>query len=94
MTAHGSTLPLKPFHRRSKPCVHTGCAHHRQSLGMESGEAACAQRLTTSNGSNLFQEVDIAVCPPMPCSAFQHDHAPQRSRQLEIDGRARSPTMT
>jgi amidase len=35
---------------------------------------------------NLFQEVDIVVCPPMPCSAFQHDHAPQRSRQLEIDG--------
>ena len=29
---------------------------------------------------NLFQEVDIVVCPPMPCSAFQHDHAPQRSR--------------
>src|SRR5436309_6857253 len=22
----------------------------------------------------------------MPCSALQHDHAPQRSRQLEVDG--------
>ena len=35
---------------------------------------------------NLFQEVDIVLCPPMPCSAFQHDHAPQRSRHLEVDG--------
>jgi amidase len=36
---------------------------------------------------NLFQEVDIVLCPPMPSLAFQHDHAPQRSRQLEVDGR-------
>jgi amidase len=35
---------------------------------------------------NLFQEVDIVLCPPMPCAAFQHDHAPRRSRQFEIDG--------
>ena len=35
---------------------------------------------------NLFQEVDIVLCPPMPSTAFQHDHAPRRSRQLEIDG--------
>jgi len=35
---------------------------------------------------NLFQEVDIVLCPPMPSLAFQHDHAPQRSRQLEVDG--------
>jgi amidase len=36
---------------------------------------------------NLFQEVDIVLCPPMPSPAFQHDHAPLRSRQLEVDGR-------
>ena len=35
---------------------------------------------------SLFQEVDIVLCPPMPSLAFQHDHAPQRSRQLEVDG--------
>jgi amidase len=35
---------------------------------------------------NLFREVDIVLCPPMPSLAFQHDHAPQRSRQLEVNG--------
>jgi amidase len=35
---------------------------------------------------NVFQEVDIVLCPPMPSLAFPHDHAPQRSRQLDIDG--------
>jgi amidase len=35
---------------------------------------------------NLFQEVDIVLCPPMPSLAFPHDHTPQRSRQLDIDG--------
>ena len=36
---------------------------------------------------NLFQEVDIVLCPPMPSLAFQHDHAPQHyRRQFEIDG--------
>jgi amidase len=34
----------------------------------------------------LFQEVDIVLCPPMPSLAFPHDHTPQRSRQLDIDG--------
>jgi amidase len=35
---------------------------------------------------NLFQEVDIVLCPPMPSLAFPHDHTPQSSRQLDIDG--------
>ena len=35
---------------------------------------------------NLFQEVDVVLCPPMPTLAFPHDHTPQNSRQLEIDG--------
>jgi amidase len=35
---------------------------------------------------NLFQEVDVVLCPPMPSLAFAHDHTPQRSRQLDIDG--------
>jgi len=35
---------------------------------------------------NLFQEVDVVLCPPMPTAAFPHDHAPQRTRQLDVDG--------
>ena len=35
---------------------------------------------------SLFQEVDVVLCPPMPTPAFPHDHSPQRSRQLDIDG--------
>ena len=35
---------------------------------------------------NLFQEVDVVLCPPMPSLAFAHDHTPQRTRQLDIDG--------
>ena len=34
----------------------------------------------------LFQEVDVVLCPPMPTVAFTHDHAPQLTRQLDIDG--------
>jgi amidase len=34
----------------------------------------------------LFEEVDVVLCPPMPVLAFPHDHAPQRTRQLDIDG--------
>jgi amidase len=35
---------------------------------------------------NLFQEVDIVLCPPMPSLAFPHDHTPEGSRQLDVDG--------
>ncbi|HET7879245.1 MAG TPA: amidase family protein, partial [Acetobacteraceae bacterium] len=35
----------------------------------------------------LFQDIDVIVCPPMPTTAFRHDHSPQRTRQLEIDGK-------
>ena len=35
---------------------------------------------------NLFREVDIVLCPPMPSLAFPHDHSPQGRRQLDIDG--------
>jgi len=34
----------------------------------------------------LFREVDIILCPPMPTTAFPHDHSPRRVRQLDIDG--------
>ena len=35
----------------------------------------------------LFEDVDVVLCPPMPTPAFPHDHAPQRTRQLDIDGK-------
>jgi amidase len=35
----------------------------------------------------LFQDIDVIICPPMPTTAFRHDHSPQRTRQLEIDGK-------
>jgi amidase len=35
---------------------------------------------------NLFQEVDVVLCPPMPTPAFAHDHAPRQIRQLDVDG--------
>ena len=34
----------------------------------------------------LFQEVDVVLCPPMPTTAFPHDHSPQFARKLDIDG--------
>ena len=35
----------------------------------------------------LFQEVDVILCPPMPTTAFPHDHSPQPTRQLDVDGK-------
>jgi amidase len=35
----------------------------------------------------LFADIDVVICPPMPTPAFPHDHAPRRSRELDIDGR-------
>src|SRR5262245_62151615 len=34
----------------------------------------------------LFREWDVVVCPVMPTSAFPHDHSPQQSRRIQIDG--------
>ena len=35
----------------------------------------------------LFQEIDVIICPPMPTTAFPHDHSPPRSRQIDVDGK-------
>lgn len=35
----------------------------------------------------LFREVDVVLCPPMPTPAFPHDHSPQWTRRLDIDGK-------
>jgi amidase len=36
----------------------------------------------------LFREWDVVLCPPMPTSAFPHDHStPMSERKIEIDGK-------
>ena len=36
----------------------------------------------------LFGEIDVVLCPPMPVTAFAHDHsARQETRRLDIDGK-------
>jgi amidase len=34
----------------------------------------------------LFRKVDVVLCPPMPTTAFPHDHSPQSARKLDVDG--------
>ena len=29
----------------------------------------------------------MIICPPMPTTAFPHDHSPFRTRQLNVDGK-------
>jgi amidase len=48
--------------------------------------ASRVRAVLRSQWFNLFQEVDIVLCPPMPSLAFPHDHTPQSNRQLDIDG--------
>ena len=39
----------------------------------------------------LFAEIDLVLCPPMPVTAFAHDHSmPQHQRRLEVDGKSHS----
>jgi amidase len=35
----------------------------------------------------LFQDIDVLLCPPMPTTAFPHDHSPRRGRQITIDAK-------
>ena len=35
---------------------------------------------------DLFHDIDLVLCPPMPTVAFPHDHSPLFDRQLDIDG--------
>ncbi|HEY2616503.1 MAG TPA: amidase family protein [Acetobacteraceae bacterium] len=60
--------------------------------GSTMSQPAWAQTSRIRNGIRarwqaLFQEVDVIICPPMPTTAFPHDHSPQRTRQLDIDGK-------
>jgi amidase len=36
----------------------------------------------------LFRDVDVLLCPVMPTPAFPHDHSPESTRRLMIDGQS------
>ena len=60
--------------------------------GSTMSHAAWVQTSRIRNGlraqwQSLFRDVDVILCPPMPTTAFPHDHSPQRTRQLDVDGR-------
>jgi amidase len=44
------------------------------------------ERIAGDRWQALFQEVDVVLCPPMPTTAFPHDHSPQLARELDVDG--------
>jgi amidase len=35
---------------------------------------------------NLFEDVDVVLCPVTPTPAFPHDHSPKFARQIDVDG--------
>jgi amidase len=35
----------------------------------------------------LFRDHDVVICPIMPTLAFPHDHEPQETRRIEVDGK-------
>ena len=37
--------------------------------------------------AGVFREWDVVLCPPMPTTAFPHDHSPMAERRIEIDGK-------
>jgi amidase len=62
-----------------------------QLRGFTMSHAAWIRTSQIRNGlrarwQELFHEVDVILCPPMPTPAFPHDHSPMAERQLDIDG--------
>ena len=49
--------------------------------------AGYIRRALRARWQALFRDVDVIICPPMPTPAFRHDHSPQWTRKLEIDGK-------
>jgi amidase len=55
---------------------------HRDWLAADRARAGLQQRWRV-----LFREWDVVLCPPMPTSAFPHDHSmPSSARHIAIDG--------
>jgi amidase len=60
--------------------------------GMTMSHAAWVRTNRIANGLRsrwqaLFRDIDVIVCPPMPTTAFPHDHSLARTRQLDVDGK-------
>lgn len=58
-----------------------GALSHRDWLAASRSRDALRHRWQA-----LFAEFDVMLCPAMPTVAFPHDHSPQRTRVIEIDG--------
>jgi amidase len=51
-------------------------------------QASAARMKLQQQWYDLFREWDVVLCPPMPTSAFPHDHStPMSERKIEIDGK-------
>jgi amidase len=56
---------------------------HRDWIAMDGARARLRRQWR-----ELFREWDVVLCPPMPTTAFPHDHNPeQKSRRIAIDGK-------
>lgn len=49
--------------------------------------AVIARAVLRQRWRAVFREWDVVLCPPMPTTAFPHDHASRERRRIEIDGR-------
>jgi amidase len=54
---------------------------HREWIHADGERALLRQRW-----QDLFAEFDVVVCPVMPTPAIPHDHSPQSTRRITIDG--------
>jgi amidase len=55
---------------------------HREWL-----DAIIARDRLRQKWGNLFRECDVVICPIMPTPAFPHDHSPDESRKIDVDGK-------
>ena len=98
MLAANFSFDLSPEDRERVAAAAKALSPDDQSLaaaqlrGLTMSHAEWAQKSRIRGGLRarwqaLFQDVDIVLCPVMPTTAFPHDHSPQRSRQLDVDGK-------
>jgi amidase len=55
---------------------------HREWL-----DAIIARDRLRRKWDDLFREYDVVLCPIMPTPAFPHDHSPEESRKIDVDGK-------
>lgn len=92
----GAGLPLGAYRRLYRdadaflPNDHSLAAERARGavLSYREWRGARAERAALrQNWRELFREVDVALCPAAPTTAFPHDHAsPLETRRVSIDG--------